>query len=219
MRVPHSPNNDIKAIWSLAITWNPESLLTTGIFDGASPSDAQFLAGSINAESHFHPISIPLALLELLTVNYTEMRRELAKSLVILERDVGLIHRRESAAWNVSHWNEAKLQSLTKEINLLNTHLAYMERRFDFAMRLATFLQGLVSGEPTKTLHYMDSVPNAIVERLENAGHFLDNSFHHIKCLQKRAETVINVVSPRTRQNYAPMSLPRANYDPRRAFL
>jgi hypothetical protein len=196
VRVPHSPNNDIKAIWSLAITWNPESLLTTGMFDGASHGDAEFLAGSINAEPHFHPLCIPLALLEMLMINYTEMRRELAKSLVILERDVGLIHRREAAPWNVSHWDEAKLQAVTKEINLLTTHLAYMERRFDFTMRFAAFLQGLASGKSVQIQHHIGSVPEIVMERLANAGHFLDNSFHHIKCLQKRAETVINVVSP-----------------------
>ena len=197
MRVPHSPNNEVKSIWSLALTWNPEGLYTTGIFDGASEDDTKFLVDSINAESHFHPLNIPLSLLELLTVKYTTMRRQLTRTLIQLESGIGLIRGNEPLSNSIWHWNESKLRLLIKEVNLMNTGLSYMERRYDFAIRFAKFLQKVSLVQSARLPNESQLILETTIERVQNTQYFLDNGMHHIQSLQKRTAALITVVSLR----------------------
>src|SRR3954447_6775260 len=62
IRVPHSPTEDIKSVWSLALAWNTTTGALTGVFEVASDKDTQFLLDALNSDKHFHPLAFPLYL-------------------------------------------------------------------------------------------------------------------------------------------------------------
>lgn len=197
IRVPHSPTNEIKSVWSLTLVWNEETGFLTGIFEGASDKDTDFLLDSINSNKELHPLGFPLYLLELLHIYYNSMRREKSTALLRLERAVGLTRgKNPRGAW---YWNDREFRLVIKDVNSLNTHLAYLERRLDFLTKFSAFLKDHLTADIERCASQtkMQAVYELerLKERLYNVQNSVGNQAHHIQCLQKRSATVISVVS------------------------
>lgn len=197
VRVPHSPTDKFKSVWSLALTRNTETGYFTGIFEGPSNDDINFLLDAINAGTHRHPLAILLYLDELLVLYYNGFRKKYSTELFRLEHEVGLTRGRSPAgAWSFS---VEQFRSVTKDVNRLNTGLVYMERRLDFAARFAKFLLEQLSSEQQRCADAPGKLAKLdfenLAQKLRNAENFLGNQIHHVLCLQKRSGTVIAIVS------------------------
>ena len=196
IRVPHSPTNEIKSVWSLTLIWNETTGFLTGIFEGASDKDTDFLLDAMNSERQLYPLGFPVYLLELLHIYYNNMRREKSTALLRLERAVGLTRgKNPRGAW---YWNEREFRLVIKDVNSLNTHLAYLERRLDFLSKFSIFIKDHLTVEIEKCASRSETQAviklESIKERLFNVQNSVGNQTHHIQCLQKRSATVISVV-------------------------
>lgn len=212
IRVPHSPTNEIKSIWSLALRWSETTGFLTGLFEGASDADVDFLTENLNSEKPFHPMMIAVWLTERLLTNYNIMRRELSSGLLGLERCVGLTRGVKLARRNISEspwlWNDNRPPAVIKDVNRLNTHLTYLQRRLDFVTRLVAFLDKLLDGPQAPELA---PICDGMRDRLLNTANFLGNQTHHAQCLQKRSEIAINVVCWKC-SNLRPLQLRSQRY-------
>ena len=168
----------------------------TGIFEGASDQDIQFLQlALLDADREFHPLMFPTYLVELLNIYYNSMRREYSALLFNTERAVGLTRGTGfPSAWA---WKDDQIRATVKAVNDLNTNIFYLERRLDFNSRFAKFIKKQVleaeekeSPGAASRLGY-----TAIKDRLDNALNLLENQLHLTECMQKRSTTVLYMVS------------------------
>ena len=184
-------------MWSLTLVWNEATGFLTGIFEGASDKDTDFIIDAINSDTGFQPLAFSLYLLELLHIYYNNMRREKSTALLRLERAVGLTRgKNPRGAW---YWHDREFRLVTKDVNSLNTHLAYLERRLDFLSKFSRFLREQLLSETDRCANQHGSCDSSklksMKERLYNVENSVANQMHHISCLQKRSATVISVVS------------------------
>jgi len=200
IRVPHSPRCDEKAIWSMAISWSSSTCHSSGFFEGVSNNDIQEIVNYLTAkQTHLeHPIALPTMLLDLLMDHYTAHRRELERSLFLLETQLGITRgARKTDAWD---WGYDLFRESTKHCNGVYTGLVYLERRLQFASGLIKFLLNCLSycdeenmltdAQKTK----LRGISRRVKEDIQNHGTFVETQLQHVLCLQKRCQALITVV-------------------------
>ncbi|TVY82226.1 hypothetical protein LSUE1_G003163 [Lachnellula suecica] len=140
IRVPHSPRNSAKAIWSMAVSWDASNSHTNALFEGVSDADIHDIQQYLQAKHHLtsHPLLLPTMILEHLNTFFIDHRRELERSLFVLEHDLGLTRGRgQTDVWD---WEYKEHRESTTECNRIYTGLIYLERRLDFTVGLSQFL-------------------------------------------------------------------------------
>jgi len=118
------------------------------------------------------------------------MRRRAGNALYALEHRVGLT--RGAHAADVWLWEEHEVRSVIRDVNRLNTGLAYLDRRLDFAVRLARFLAQMLEDSKVPT---SITFRRNLQDRLLNAENFCENQAHQVRCIEKKTATVISFVS------------------------
>ena len=198
IRVPHSVETGIKAIWSIVYTWTARTTSNKAVIDGLSPPTQslilRFLTCSPNQASH--PLSISQIIFECLVHNYTSHRNVLEQDLWKVEYTLGLTRGTQT---NDSVWNQDNgfFREFTRDCNVLLTNLVYLERRLNFTSSLGHFilssLSSLTNGDILKEdLRYTDE---EIRQAVENDLSLLKNQTHQIHSLTQRTKNLLSVLN------------------------
>lgn len=205
IRIPHSPRLDVKGIWSIAITWNARTGITSGLFEGMSNADIHIITSYTSAKikQSTHPLFFPTMLLDILTNLYIQHRKDLERALFVLEDPTGISRgQREKNAWN---WDYDLYRETTTHCNTIYTGLVYLERRLDFTVMLSKFIldslkfcadQDIYLGQmPTHQPVDFHRLGKQLEEAAQNAQNFAASQLHQTMCLQKRSLSLTTVVS------------------------
>jgi hypothetical protein len=195
IRVPHSPRNNAKAIWSMAISWDASTGKTNALFEGVSDADIQDVQRYLQAKSELasHPLLLPMMVLELLNIFFINHRRELERSLFVLEHQLGLTRgRRQTDVWD---WDYELHRESTKHCNGVYTGLVYLERRLDFTIGLSQFILDCLDSFDDEQLITKPKQSKMMRETVVNNAHFAKSQQHQALCLQKRCHALTTVVS------------------------
>jgi len=184
----------------MAISFDVQSGVITGIFDGASDEDIKRLLSNLNAvssDSIRHPLLIPQILLSQLIIYYNQMWRDLGSQLWDMERRVSITRGEvDTDPWS---WEYDKIRNITKAVHYLKTGMTYSERRLSFALNLARSLQ---QNADTAIAHLkinnpksVDVITDMLKEKLQNYIWSLENQVHQMTCMQARSQGLLNIVS------------------------
>lgn len=199
MRVPYSPG-EFKSTWSLAWSWDPETRETTGLFDGVSDLDLQFMESYMLHRQAFlgHPLLVHTMLLEALCQFSVNRRNIHQRTLYELEVRFGVTRGYLHRVQETSAERTQSLEAGAVICNRLRTSLVYYERRLSFLKSLAE--------QVTVWLKSSDIVPidpmspqlsvasQCFMEVADNCRSFVDNQMHLCLSLQKRAQGLNDVV-------------------------
>lgn len=200
-RIPHSPRNDHKSIWSIAFTHDLQTRTSTCFFDGVSKHDLQELEEFFDLEKTrlHHPLSMLCFLAELLSAYYTEMKQHDESQLWYFEKTLGItrgeIGRIE---WG---WSEEMLRDSIERCYRLNVGPVYLERRLTFLISLQKFLLDQVEDCEANEFQHLMGDSNFIAthrllkQELRNSLGLTKNQLHQVLCLQKRIQTQMSTVS------------------------
>ena len=200
IRVPHSPRNNAKAIWSMAVSWDASSNRTSALLDGVSDLDIEEMQQYLNAKQHSmsHPLLLPTMILELLNMFFIDHRRELERLLYLLEQQLGITRgKNPTGAWD---WSYEFHRESTINCNKIYTSLVYLERRLEFLIGLSQFLlDNLASINEEVSLaaqqrSRLSSGSNIIRETVVNSKDFAKMALHQTLCLQKRCQALAIIV-------------------------
>lgn len=200
IRVPHSPRNTSKAIWSMTTSWDASTSNTNALFEAVSDADIQEVRQYVEAHHSLtsHPLLLPTMLLELLNTFFIDHRRAAERALYLLERQLGITRGKDRT--DVWDWNYEVHRDNTKSCNGCYTTLVYLERRLEFVVGLSQFLleslasmeeEGLLSGQQGLTLSRSSKM---IKETVQNHNSFAQTALHQILCLQKRCQSLMTVL-------------------------
>ncbi|KPI34972.1 uncharacterized protein AB675_11909 [Cyphellophora attinorum] len=201
LRVPHSPRNEDKSIWSASFSWDVKRNSTRVLFDGLTSHDlSQFQQyAQIATKDFVHPYAMLNFTVSLLATYYTTMRQHLEVEIVGLERTLGITRGFEGfQGWN---WSPETLRSYTQQLYRITTGPIYLERRLVFLISLAEFLRDSLSQleneVPSLFAGKKDiSVANKLqAEALENVVHLVSNQLHQTRCLDKRLGSMMTTLN------------------------
>ncbi|RDW73553.1 hypothetical protein BP6252_07460 [Coleophoma cylindrospora] len=211
IRVPHSPRLKAKAIWSVAVSWSARTGTTSGLFEGMSDDDIDCVTSYTSAKikQSTHPLFFPAMLLDILTNLYIQHRKEIERTLFLLENPTGISRgSRKKDAWQ---WNYDLFRETTTQCNTIYTNLVYLERRLDFTVRLSNFiLESLKFCEDQHVYQEQNSISpemgfnqsgKQIEEAVQNARNFAASQLHQTICLQKRSQALTTVIYTIITQN------------------
>jgi hypothetical protein len=197
-RAPHAIMPREVGVWAMALVWNPSTNFLTGLFEGASAADVEYCRGALAQDpaDTFHPLLFAQHMLTRQMMYYDSRRRDFARTLVLLEIKVGLT--REKEPDEVWFWSDNQVRKGLKEINSLGNGFAYLEKQIDSVARYAEFLKDLVKAEKEAMLMEDEEKEgmapfDLLGERLSNMGSLLNNTVHHMACLQRRLQLLISV--------------------------
>lgn len=202
VRVPHSPQDGTKSIWSLALWWNPSTGGTKALFDGVSNEQRDNFIGYLSAmqAQHDHPFLLPMMLLDHLREFYVEYRNRNEMRLHRLETELRMTRgETQPGADDQEYWGRG-LQANTIKTNQLLTSLIYLERRINFLGNLANNLASNLDIVNTFDMS-AEQKTRLTAQSLEMKAHIktisslATDQANQVTCLQKRAQALLNVVS------------------------
>ena len=200
VRVPHAPRNTFKSVWAFALSWDTQTGVTCGLFDGVSDHDLTEFSNYLNTapEERSHPLSRLTSVSELLLTYYASYRRELESQLFKLEHRLSITRGDQRIdAWS---WNQMVFRDMTRQCSGVMTGLVYLDRRIHFASTYLNFLRDTLLFLDHEVLqsHIRGEELRKISRKLEEAvlnnQNFVANQLHQVLCLQKRSQTLTNVV-------------------------
>jgi hypothetical protein len=208
IRPAHTSITTFGSAWSFALSWDARSGRTTGILDGITASDMVDLKELLGYCSKYlqHPLTLPEIFLEMITIHLNErIRIPSEEEFFVEERRTGLSRVQgygnsghHSAVWT---WGFEDFQHSTTTANKYVTTLAYLKRRFGFAMQLTRRLLSIQEELDNCDFVGSDDIKQKITyhsiqrkERLQNKLELLENYQHHTECMQKRVDNLITVV-------------------------
>lgn len=202
LRVPHSPQEVTKSIWSLALSWDPSTGTTKALLDGVSNEQKTSFIAYLSAEpaQHGHPFILPIMLLDHLKEFYVEYRNRHTMRLHGLETDLRVPRgKAQPGADDHEFWGKG-LQANTIKTNKLLIALIYLERRINFLANLANDISSnldIVNSLPVPAEHKARLIAQSMEMKchLKNVSSIATNQAHQVACLQKRAQALLNVVS------------------------
>jgi hypothetical protein len=172
--------------------------LTTGLLERLADDDMSEIASYLNAKRSqtIHPMFLATMLLDLLVVFYSVRRRDLEKSLFVLESHLGITRgNRQTDAWD---WDYELYKDTTKHCNGVYTNLVYLERRLDFALRLGEFilesLQYCDNNITNSESERLRNISRGLRETVQNSRNFIGVQHHQTLCLQNRSQALTTVV-------------------------
>jgi hypothetical protein len=184
---------------------------TTGMIDGTSDMHLDmFKDYLICRQAHIgHPMLLAIMMLEILTHLSIARRNVHQKALFDLEVSLG-VTRGRGIPGLPDQRSLSQLEINTPKCNRLITSLTYLERRLDFAKSLAdaisSVLSNTLSGAPRGMVNLCDpsllTLCDDYSETVSNCSSFLGNQMHLAACLQKRAQTLLNVVCSTFKQGW-----------------
>jgi hypothetical protein len=178
----------------MGISWDTSTGHTNALFEGVSDADIQDVQKYLQAKSELasHPLLLPMMVLELLNIFFIDHRRELERSLFVLEHQLGVTRgRRQTDVWD---WDYELHRESTKHCNVIYTGLVYLERRLEFTIGLSQFiLECLVSLE-AENLVTQPKHSKMMKETVTNNANFAKSQQHQALCLQKRCQALTTVV-------------------------
>lgn len=207
LRVPHSPRH-VKSIWSLAVTWIPGIGHTYALFDGAADADIQMLQTCLSSRPciQSHLLTLPTILVDILSHYRIVSRNNLEHLLYDLEKELGVTRGRAAVIGLEARLLPHEIDAITMKCNQLVISLVYQERGQVFIRDLATRLREELSIQYTSATPLNDDLKL----RFSNASHEIEdiaqncynlamNTVHQTSCLEKRAQSLINVVRSMTK--------------------
>jgi hypothetical protein len=177
---------------------------TIGYIENLTQADITHLAGYIKSSAHilFHPLTLPEIFLHEIMIHLNErIRIPIETEFYEEERRTGLSRvnpaQDHNAIWK---WGFVAFQESTRTTNRFITALAYLRRRYAFAIHLTrrflTIMDALQTYEYTnpETKAALEIREHERRERLQNRLALLENYEHQTECVSKRAENLITVV-------------------------
>lgn len=182
-------------LWSVAISYDTQTKVTTGIFDGISEEESKelelFLA-SAPAARISHPLSLFAILLELESIRSNHNRWKFDDWLYQLECQTGVSrdpNDKYSDAKGIDH------SRLTSEYGRCAISLTYLDRRLNFGSGFARFLLENLEQLPTILPQMEPNRPcHDIKESIGNYYNLANNQIHHCQCLLRRVDWQMNVL-------------------------
>lgn len=184
-------------LWSLSLSYNIKTGMTTGIFDGVSVEEWNELVPQLlSAPKHHvtHPLYLLTAVLDFGADYTAEDRKSLDDELYQLEFSTGF--RREfGESFPYPAKENMDRGKLMYDSQHITASLTYLERRLDFDIRMAEFLMENIGGcdrinsriKPHSTEYLREIINNQLISSKDQQ--------HQCLMLQKRAQTQISVVS------------------------
>lgn len=148
-----------------------------------------------------HLLTLPTILMDVLSHYKIVSRNTFERILFDLEMKLGVTRGRASVLGLDAHLMSQELDNVTRKCNQLVTSIAYQERGQVFIKDLAVrvreeLLIQYVGGSSQNSVLQL-KLQNALYEIrdiTENCYDLAMNTIHQISCLEKRAQTLINVV-------------------------
>lgn len=178
----------------MAVSWDASTSHTNALFEGVSDADIQDVQKYLQAKSELatHPLLLPMMILELLNIFFIDHRRELERSLFVLEHQLGLTRgRRQTDVWD---WDYELHRESTKHCNGVYTGLVYLERRLEFTIGLAQFILECLTSLDDENLITKPKQSKMMRETVTNNTNFAKSQQHQALCLQKRCQALTTVV-------------------------
>lgn len=179
----------------MAISWDAKTGHTNALFEGVTDADIEDAQRYLQAKSELtsHPLLLPMMILELLNIFFIDHRRELERSLFILEHQLGLTRgRRQTDVWD---WDYELHRESTKHCNGVYTGLVYLERRLEFAIGLSQFILDCLASPEDENLISKPNQSKKMRETVLNNANLAKSQQHQALCLQKRCHALTTVVS------------------------
>jgi hypothetical protein len=135
--------------------------------------------------------------LELLNTFFIDHRRELERSLFVLEHQLGVTRgRRQTDVWD---WDYELHRESTKHCNVIYTGLVYLERRLEFTLGLSQFLLECLETFEKEGLQQSSKILGVgmckmVKETVVNNRNFARSQLYQTMCLQKRCQALSTVV-------------------------
>ncbi|KAF2751415.1 hypothetical protein M011DRAFT_113649 [Sporormia fimetaria CBS 119925] len=191
------------------MAWHASSRRTIGFIDGISSSDISVLSRTLGTLTHAsnslaHPLTVPEIFLHCIVVNLNERVRipaeesfydeEIRTGLNIVVLAPGAL---EHGIWN---WRYEDFQTSTARANKYATTVAYLKRRFNFALGVTKRLLEVL--EEMEGYDYVEEGVKEMLsvqswsrrERLLNRKMALEGHEHQCDCMQLRVNNLISVV-------------------------
>jgi hypothetical protein len=200
--VPHSPRQ-VKSIWSLGIAWYPKSGVTYAVWDGVSDFDIKLFQEYLtNVPSIIgHPLTLPILIMDILSHYKTPFRNRLERILYGLEIRLGVTRGRPTFLIPQDLRAAETLDSDTMQCNQIVTSFIYQERQYTFLKELA---DDMVKELDISRYHELPAVKqyqgvlslaaSELHEITQNCVRRTKGELHQTLCLQKRAQTLLDVV-------------------------
>jgi len=178
----------------MGISWDVITGHTNALFEGVSDADIQDVQNYLQSKSELasHPLLLPMMVLELLNIFFIDHRRELERSLFVLEHQLGVTRgRRQTDVWD---WDYELHRESTKHCNVIYTGLVYLERRLEFTIGLGQFMLDCLASFEDENLIAKPKQSTRMRETVINNFNFAKGQQHQTLCLQKRCQALTTVV-------------------------
>lgn len=200
IRVPHSPQNEVKSIWSISLSWSVTKNATDMYCDGFTQSDLEDIKDFLSEcrPMFRHPYAFLVFLVQLLDAYYTRMMQALGTDIDALERKLGIT--RGTKGFHGWDWKPDILRAYTQDCYRLTSTPVWLERRFVFLISLCKFIlecvhtleRELSYDFPGKEM--VMSVSPSLIEALTNDIHLANGQLHQTRCLEKRLHNLMSTV-------------------------
>jgi hypothetical protein len=196
----HFPSRYNGPLWSIILLFHAKSAATYGILDGLSQDDRVLYKQLVEANQAIwnHPFHAVIVLLNIYFRENIGQTADIGEAISDLEVQFGVMRWRKAPRdpWEVIY---DQVKRLTIEAQRWQNMLPYQERRWDFFLKFVQYLleSYTLYEEAIFENEFHEKADLAwpeIQEMLQNMHRFAQGQQHHVECLFKRTQALLDNV-------------------------